>query len=59
MSSWTFPTLVLTTLFIGGHIAFTVWVTIGGWFDLIKLLSDLNDEQIDPGDDGSVRPDSN
>ncbi|MCC7085073.1 MAG: hypothetical protein IT427_08705 [Pirellulales bacterium] len=54
MSSWITSTIVLTLLYIVGHVAFTVWVTIGGYFDLLKLLHDLKDESVDTTDNGRV-----
>ena len=52
--NWTSATIALTLLYIGGNVAFTIWVTIGGWFDLMKLLKDLKEEQVDVTDDGRV-----
>lgn len=54
MNSWLTPTIVLTVLCIVGNVVFTVWITIGGWFDLVKLLHDLRDENVDITDDGRV-----
>jgi hypothetical protein len=54
MSSWTTPTITLVLLYIACHVIFTIWVTIGGYFDLVKLLHDLKEEPVDTTDDGRV-----
>jgi hypothetical protein len=54
MFSWPFITYFWITLLIVVHVFVTVWVLIGGWFDLMFLLRELVKERVDATDDGRV-----
>lgn len=47
-------TYLLSVAFIATHVVFTVWVFIGGWFDLMHMFRDLSEERVDLDDDGRV-----
>jgi hypothetical protein len=54
--NWMYATVGLTFIYIIGNFIFSIWITIGGWFDLVALLRDLKSEQIDQDDNGRVVP---
>ena len=57
MFSWQVMPYVLVAFFIVTHVVFTVWVFVGGWFDLLYMFRVLGEEQVNPNDDGRVNPD--
>jgi hypothetical protein len=54
MSDWSATTSWALRAIIAVNFALTVWVLVGGWFDLMALLVGLEQEQVDPTDDGRV-----
>jgi len=54
MFDWPTVTYVWVTLLIVAHVFLTVWVLVGGWFDLLYLLRMLSEERVDSTDDGRV-----
>ena len=54
MSDWSVTTSWALRVMIAVNFLLTVWVLVGGWFDLRALLVGLEREQVDPTDDGRV-----
>lgn len=55
MSNWSIATYIWVSVAMIANLLFSVWVTIGGWFDLRALLRDLKSEQVDTSDDGRIK----
>lgn len=58
MNTWRVMTYLLSVAFIATHVVFTVWVFIGGWFDLMHMFRDLSMERVDLDDNGRVISDN-
>ena len=54
MSNWSTATYIWVSVAMIANLLFSIWVTIGGWFDLRAMFRDLRKEQVDTTDDGRV-----
>lgn len=55
MSAMAIATYILVSIFAFGYVIFFVVITIGGFFDLVKLINGIRTELVDPTDDGRVQ----
>jgi hypothetical protein len=54
MSTLALITYICIATSIIATVIFSIWVTIGGYFDLMSLFRDLKSERLNPDDDGRV-----
>jgi hypothetical protein len=54
MSKWEISTWLYLSLLIVTNVVLTLVVSIGGYFDLKYLFKSMNNQVIDPKDDGRV-----
>lgn len=54
MRDWSATTSWALMVMLAVNFLLTVWVLVGGWFDLRALLVGLEREKVDPTDDGRV-----
>lgn len=54
MSTLAMATYLLVSLAGLAYLGFFVFITIGGFFDLVYLLKSIRQEALDPEDDGRV-----
>jgi hypothetical protein len=52
MSDWSGPTTWAVLAIIAFNGVFTVWVLVGGWFDMVAFFRALQQQRVDPTDDG-------
>jgi|GEM_PF-2485581 len=55
MSAMAIATYVLVSVFVIAYMLFFVVITIGGFFDLKKLIKGIKEKELSPQDD-SYRP---
>jgi hypothetical protein len=55
MSTLALVTYILIAVSIISTVIFSIWVTIGGYFDLMSLFRDLKSERSNLEDDGRVK----
>lgn len=51
---WYTATYIWVSIAMIANVVFTIWVSIGGWFDLRAMFRDLREQRVDETDDGRV-----